>query len=109
MNSFQVVLVTDWDISFVMFSYGDIQWEFRAVVGFHSASGSFKVDVLNFINIEGTSNMDYPGLYIFRVDKNIVQPSNFSSCEYLNKCNSDLVELHMDGWMEGWIYGRMEG
>ena len=81
MNTFQAVLATDGVMTFVMFNYEDIQWgRAETTVGFNAG------DQLQFItlpepltaegvlNLENTSNVGIPGVYIFRVDQTIDVP-----------------------------------
>ena len=89
------MLVTDGEVSFVMFSYGDMQWKIRPFIGFNSRSRTFTVVAQSSKNLMSSSNVGYPGLYIYRVDENIVEPTFNSSGGYLNKYISDLVELYM--------------
>lgn len=72
LNTFQIVLVTDGQMSFVLFIYGEIQWGF-ANVGFNAGDGTrfFMVPgalTADAISIETDSNVGLPGLYIYRVD-----------------------------------------
>ena len=97
-NTFQCVLTSDGTHSFVLFLYADnlIQWTTGDITGnnglggipaqcgfnagdgdrFFSIPGSRTAAILN---IYGTSNIDVPGLWAFRVDQNaIVQPEQHS-------------------------------
>ena len=79
MNTFQAVLATDGDATYVMFLYRDIQWSSGATsVGFNAGDGIRGFNLLESSITEGSildltrkSNVgpDYPGVYIFRVDQ----------------------------------------
>ena len=73
-----MVLVTDGELSFALFSYGDIQWDTAAFIGFQSAIIYFditKLSKFNTLELETTSNVGIPGLYIFRVDQTeVIEP-----------------------------------
>ena len=72
-NTFQVALATDGTISLVYFIYSDIEWGEFSNMGFRNANGT-RVFMLpgalteETLEIELTSNVDRPGLYIFQVD-----------------------------------------
>jgi len=75
-NSLQVVMATDGQTSFVFFLYSNVEWG-TANIGFNAGDNmrSFMVPgALTFQsrNIENGSNVDVPGLYIYRVDLNSV-------------------------------------
>ena len=81
MNSFQLVLASDGSITYVIFIYGDIQWGTRrTTVGFNGGSRlrsynlpeSFSTAAV--LNLESTSNVGRPGVYIFRVDQPSIVP-----------------------------------
>ena len=78
-NTFQVVMATDGEKSFVFFTYIDIQWG-EGGVGFDAGDG---MRSYNFIgsrtgatqNLEEFSNVGVDGVYAFRVDlQNILSP-----------------------------------
>ena len=82
MNTFQVVLATDGSRTFVAFLYEDIQWSgifFSTTIGFNAGDGvrSFtlpeSLTAEGVLNLENTSNVGIPGVYIFRVDQNEVE------------------------------------
>ena len=85
MNTFQAVLATDGDATYVMFLYRDIQWSSGATsVGFNAGDGIRGFNLPESLSTEGilnltrTSNVgpDYPGVYFFRVDlETVVEPS----------------------------------
>ena len=72
-NTFQVVIATDGQRTFVFFIYGDIEWGDDANIGF-DAGDSVRSFMLpgaltnQSINVEDGSNVDVRGLYIYRVD-----------------------------------------
>ncbi|XP_077312582.1 uncharacterized protein LOC143933541 [Lithobates pipiens] len=80
-NTFQAVLTTDGNSTFVMFNYGDIQWPTGkenegppALAGYNSGSagGCFEIPgslTADIINITHTSNVNFPGRWVFRVDQ----------------------------------------
>ena len=80
-NTFQVVIATDGQRTFVFFIYGDIEWGDDANIGFDAGDGvrSFMVPgalTSQSINIEDGSNVDVTGLYIYRVDLPLVLGPN---------------------------------
>ena len=74
-NTFQAVLATDGTLMFVMFLYEDIQWSSATSIGLNAGDGvnfvtvpeSFTAD--SVLNLTNTSNVDLPGVYIYRVDQ----------------------------------------
>ena len=78
-NTFQVVLASDGEKSFVFFTYTDIQWG-EAGVGFDAGDGLryFTLPGSRTAatqDIERTSNVGVAGIYAFRVDlQEIVGP-----------------------------------
>ena len=78
-NTFQAVLATDGNRSYVLFLYDDIQLGLNnTVIGFN-AGDNVHFYMLptsdSLAGIETTSNIGVPGIYIFRVDQeNITQP-----------------------------------
>ena len=72
-NTFQVVIATDGQQTFVFFIYGDIEWGDDANIGF-DAGDSVRSFMLpgaltnQSMNVEDGSNVDVRGLYIYRVD-----------------------------------------
>ena len=82
LNTFQVVIATDGQSSFITFRYSDIQWG-QAQIGFNAGDGVCAVSLSGSLstattNIETMSNVDpeQPGLYMFRVDPPIVLVPN---------------------------------
>ena len=97
-NTFQIVLSTDEDRSFVFFLYHDLQWSdpynstyynYNARAGFHDGKRNITVmlpysgtaDSMKLVN---ESNVNVPGLFAFRVD-----------AEKLNEggCNANVSEI----------------
>ncbi|XP_077312597.1 sushi, nidogen and EGF-like domain-containing protein 1 [Lithobates pipiens] len=80
-NTFQTVLSTDENSTFIMFNYGDIQWptgkENEGPPALAGGSGGFtelKFEIpgsltADIINITHTSNVNFPGRWVFRVDQ----------------------------------------
>jgi hypothetical protein len=88
-NTFQVVLATDGIRTFVAFLYEDIQWfegaseigSLNTTIGFNAGDGirSFTLpDSLTadgILNLDSTSNVGRPGVYMFRVDtEEVIEP-----------------------------------
>ena len=84
LNTFQIVLSTNGDLSFVFFLYHDLQWSESsssrnsyAQAGFNAGDGiAFEMlphsrtkDVVRLIN---ESNINIPGLFVFRVDTDTI-------------------------------------
>ncbi|XP_041030218.1 alpha-tectorin [Carcharodon carcharias] len=96
MNTFQCVLITDERTSFAMFNYADIYWTTGTAsggdpltgVGGSAAQAGFNGgDTSHFfslptsrtsemMNIEETSNVNFPGRWIFRIDGETIDPSS---------------------------------
>ena len=80
-NTFQAVLSTDGNRTFVMFLYHDIQWSSDilwssgTIIGFNAGDGlnyftlPQSVTVDGVLNLDNTSNVGIPGMYIYRVDQ----------------------------------------
>ncbi len=86
-NTFQAVLATDGNQTFVAFLYEDIQWgSSDTTIGFNAGDQvrSFTLPesgaVDDVLNLESTSNVGIPGTYIFRVDGDeiVLPPCMFS-------------------------------
>ena len=82
-NTFQIVMATDGQISFVTFLYDDIQWTRagRALAGINGGDGVRSVTLPGsrseaIRNLTTTSNVGVPGVWMYRVDSSdIVTPS----------------------------------
>ncbi|XP_076872164.1 LOW QUALITY PROTEIN: sushi, nidogen and EGF-like domain-containing protein 1, partial [Brachyhypopomus gauderio] len=110
-NTFQVVLITDGDLSFTIFQYHNITW----TTGMHASSGGNAAglggiaaqagfnagDGRRYFNIPGsrtgdvveletTTNVGYPGRWVFRIDDAQVQVGGCndsgSVCPHLRPC-----------------------
>ena len=75
-NTFQVVLASDWQLSFAIFIYDEITFGPRAMAAFDAGDGNRFYSIPGPIrNIESTSNVNRPGVYVFRIDSdNILSP-----------------------------------
>ncbi len=89
--------MSDGQLSFVFFSYGDIQRGFNAFVGFNQGGGrSFSVPGSQtpiVDDIETCSNVGIPGLFVYRVDQyDIIQPNyaNYSAGRLKLTCKYEL-------------------
>ena len=73
-NTFQTVIASDGEMTFVLFLYDDIQWSnSNTRIGFDSGTGigyNLPQEILsNLLNLESLSNIERPGIFAFRVDK----------------------------------------
>ena len=85
-STFQCVLATDGQSTFVIFLYADggIEWDFPGQVGLNAGDGirffshpdSFSS---RLTNIHTTSNVGNPGVWIFKVDGEEVVPAGCSN------------------------------
>ena len=81
-NTFQVVIAANQQMTFVFFTYGDIQWGAGANIGFSAGDGarSFMVPgalTNQVLNIDKGSNVNMTGVYIYRVDRcSVLGPNN---------------------------------
>ena len=70
---------------FVMFLYHDIQWSSGTTIGFNAGDGlhyytipeSLTTD--GVLNLDNTSNVGIPGMYIYRVDQDLCTFNAFLS------------------------------
>ena len=75
MNTFQVVLATGGSRTYVGFIYQDIQWSSSTTIGINAGNQVNSIVVPESftsegtLNIENTSNIGVPGIYIFRIDE----------------------------------------
>ena len=81
MNTYQAVLATDGSTSFILFLYQSIQWDTMSTsIGFNGGDGMGGFNLPrpsggNFLNLDTTSNVGIPGMFIFRSDTDqILQP-----------------------------------
>ena len=75
-NTLQVVIATNGQVSFVLYIYSNIEWGV-ANIGFNAGDNvrSFMVPgarTFQTRNIENGSNVNIPGLYMYRVDRRLV-------------------------------------
>lgn len=101
MNTYQTVLATDGNAAYVLFLYGDIQWdrEGRVAIGFDSGDfgrGFNLPESESPLNLESTSNVGLPGAYYFRVDQdNITLP--FRKCGSQGRIHYSRRQLCTEG------------
>ena len=75
-------MVTEGEQSFILFSYGDIQWGDGSFIGFISPNTKFSFPgplrrPQPVQGIETASNVGVPGLYAYRVDQDsIIDPNS---------------------------------
>ncbi|KAJ0065223.1 hypothetical protein NL108_006584, partial [Boleophthalmus pectinirostris] len=110
-NTFQVVLITDGELSFTIFQYHNITW----TTGMHATSGGNRVGLggiaaqagfnagdgkryfnipgsrtADIVNVEGTTNVGFPGRWVFRIDDANVEVgscnNSASVCPHLRPC-----------------------
>ena len=72
-----MVLVTNGNQSFVLFSYGNIQWGTGSFIGFISPNTNFSFPgperrPQNILGLGTSSNVDVPGLNAYRVDQEMI-------------------------------------
>ncbi|KAI0238286.1 Alpha-tectorin, partial [Lamellibrachia satsuma] len=78
-NTFQVVMISDGDTSYVIFNYGEINWTIGADSDMHAVGGVNAGDGINYIslpgsgtatfgNLQNTTNDGTNGRWHFRVD-----------------------------------------
>ena len=98
-NTFQAVLATDGEKSFVFFIYMDIQWG-TGGIGFNAGDGVRSFSLNESVTdaarmIEDGSNVGIVGEYAFRVDlQNIISPGGESSAIYIYQSQStELIEV----------------
>uniref|UniRef100_A0A8D2ZIQ1 Sushi, nidogen and EGF-like domains 1 n=1 Tax=Scophthalmus maximus TaxID=52904 RepID=A0A8D2ZIQ1_SCOMX len=110
-NTFQVVLITDGELSFTIFQYNNITWTtgmhassggnlaglggIAAQAGFNAGDGKRYFNIpgsrtADVVNVEGTTNVGYPGRWVFRLDKAHVEVggcnNSASVCPHLRPC-----------------------
>ena len=85
-NTYQVVLATDGKASYSLFLYSAIEWTswstrggtvtHTAQVGFNKGDGShfFAPFIDNLSTLPVTSNVNVPGLYVYRIDGADISP-----------------------------------
>ena len=74
-------------MSFIIFSYGDIQWGEEAYIDFFDDTHYFGLPESHTsasVDIDTKSNIGVPGLFVYRVDKNtIMEPTSNYTGKYL--------------------------
>ena len=99
-NTFQCVMVTDGANSFVIFLYADngIQWTTGdssngtpAHVGFNAGDGNRSATVPAsrteaIVDIETTSNVDVPGVWVLQVDQDELEFAGCFICNLKSYC-----------------------
>uniref|UniRef100_A0AAY5EGM2 Sushi, nidogen and EGF-like domain-containing protein 1 n=1 Tax=Electrophorus electricus TaxID=8005 RepID=A0AAY5EGM2_ELEEL len=110
-NTFQVVLITDGDLSFTIFQYHNITWTtgmhassggdaaglggIAAQAGFNAGDGRRYFNIpgsrtADVVEVETTTNVGYPGRWVFRIDDAQVQVGSCndsaSVCPHLRPC-----------------------
>ncbi|XP_020488730.2 sushi, nidogen and EGF-like domain-containing protein 1 isoform X1 [Labrus bergylta] len=110
-NTFQVVLITDGELSFTIFQYNNITWTtgmhassggnlaglggIAAQAGFNAGDGKRYFNIpgsrtADVVNVEGTTNVGYPGKWVFRIDDANVEVggcnNSASVCQHLRPC-----------------------
>ncbi|XP_070401978.1 sushi, nidogen and EGF-like domain-containing protein 1 isoform X2 [Nothobranchius furzeri] len=109
-NTFQVVLITDGEISFTIFQYNTITWTtgrhassggnltglggIAAQAGFNAGDGTRYFNIpgsrtTDVVGVEGTTNVGYPGRWVFRIDDANVEVGSCNSasvCPHLRPC-----------------------
>ncbi|XP_029904625.1 sushi, nidogen and EGF-like domain-containing protein 1 [Myripristis murdjan] len=110
-NTFQVVLITDGELSFTIFQYNNITWTtgmhassggnmaglggIAAQAGFNAGDGKRYFNIPgsrtdDVVDVEGTTNVGYPGRWVFRIDNAQVEVGgcndSASVCPHLRPC-----------------------
>ncbi|XP_028300564.1 sushi, nidogen and EGF-like domain-containing protein 1 isoform X2 [Gouania willdenowi] len=110
-NTFQAVLITDGELSFTVFQYSNITWTtgmhassggnaaglggIAAQAGFNAGDGKRYFNIpgsrtTEVVNIEETTNVGYPGRWVFRIDHANVEVGgcndSASVCPHLRPC-----------------------
>ena len=72
-NTYQAVLITDGELSYICLLYKDVQWGSGAQIGFNAGDGrrSFTVPgglTSQTLNMESLSNVGRPGVFIYQVN-----------------------------------------
>ncbi|XP_041862481.1 sushi, nidogen and EGF-like domain-containing protein 1 isoform X2 [Melanotaenia boesemani] len=110
-NTFQVVLITDGELSFTIFQYNNVTWTtgmhassggnvaglggIAAQAGFNAGDGSRYFNIpgsrtADVVNVEETTNVGYPGRWVFRIDDAHVEVGGCNNsalvCPHLRPC-----------------------
>ena len=73
-NTYQVILMTDGETSYVCFLYEDIQWGVGAGIGFNAGDDTNRSSTVpgaltsETLDMENQSNVGRPGVFIYQVD-----------------------------------------
>ncbi|KAA0713117.1 Sushi, nidogen and EGF-like domain-containing protein 1 [Triplophysa tibetana] len=108
-NTFQVVLITDGELSFTIFQYHNITWTtgmhassggdisglggIAAQAGFNAGDGRGYFNIPgsrtdDIVEVETTTNVGYPGRWVFRIDDAQVQVGGCNDSELIIMENS---------------------
>uniref|UniRef100_A0A8C1EX78 Sushi, nidogen and EGF-like domains 1 n=1 Tax=Cyprinus carpio carpio TaxID=630221 RepID=A0A8C1EX78_CYPCA len=121
-NTFQVVLITDGELSFTIFQYHNISWTtgmhatsggdlaglggIAAQAGFNAGDGRRYFNIPgsrtdDIVEVETTTNVGYPGRWVFRIDDSQVQVgscndsasvcANLRPCQNGGRCIDDCI------------------
>lgn len=76
------MLATDGQQTIAVFIYNDIQWGGRAQVGFNAGDGHTSLTIpealsSSTLDMEELSNVDQPGVFVFRIDSKQLQLHQF--------------------------------
>ncbi|XP_055363642.1 sushi, nidogen and EGF-like domain-containing protein 1 isoform X2 [Betta splendens] len=110
-NTFQAVLITDGELSFTIFQYNNITWTtgmhassggnraglegIAAQAGFNAGDGKRYFNIpgsrtADVVNVEETTNVGFPGRWVFRIDDAHVELSDCNNsasvCPHLRPC-----------------------
>ncbi|KAJ7993401.1 hypothetical protein DPEC_G00272060 [Dallia pectoralis] len=108
-NTFQVILITNGELSFTVFQYHNISWTtgmhassggdlaglggIAAQAGFNAGDGKRYFNIPgsrtdDVVDVEETTNVGYPGKWVFRIDNAQVEVGgcNNSVCPHLRPC-----------------------
>ncbi|XP_053708828.1 sushi, nidogen and EGF-like domain-containing protein 1 isoform X2 [Synchiropus splendidus] len=110
-NTFQVVLITNGELSFTIFQYNNVTWTtgmhassggdraglggIAAQAGFNAGDGKRYFNIpgsrtADVVNVEGTTNVGFPGRWVFRIDGANVEVggcnNSASVCPHLRPC-----------------------
>uniref|UniRef100_A0AAZ3QN63 Sushi, nidogen and EGF-like domains 1 n=1 Tax=Oncorhynchus tshawytscha TaxID=74940 RepID=A0AAZ3QN63_ONCTS len=110
-NTFQVILITNGEVSFTIFQYHEITWTtgmhassggdlaglggIAAQAGFNAGDGKRYFNIPgsrtdDVVDVEGTTNVGYPGRWVFRIDNAQVEVGgcndSASVCPHLRPC-----------------------
>ncbi len=92
-NTFQAVMATDGESSFISFVYVDIQWGAGAHIGLSDGGGvEYITESISFtnatINMDLMSNVNISGVFFYRVDGKGIKGANFTLMYNYNKIHN---------------------